>query len=236
MDILWLTKLLLSHLLTDFIFQPKSWIEDRTKRKFRSPWLYLHTLLTALVALALIGWQYWLVALIIFITHTLIDGWKSYQKDEPRFFLIDQALHIAVILGCWWLSFHHFADLVVHWKKIRDDARVWAVLTAFVFITWPSSFLIGQLTKKWRLQLVNAEALESAGKWIGIMERSIILVLVLQHQYEAIGLLIAAKGLIRFNETGRTEQKTEYLLIGTLISISIAVLLGLAILPLMPKA
>lgn len=37
--------------------------------------------------------------------------------------------------------------------------------------------------------------------------------LLLQDQYAAIGLLITAKGLLRFSEKDRQEEKTEYVLI-----------------------
>jgi len=68
---LWLTKLMLSHLLTDFILQPTKWVEDRSKKHFASTKLYWHGLMTAALAYIFIGWAYWLVALIIFVTHTL---------------------------------------------------------------------------------------------------------------------------------------------------------------------
>ena len=97
----------------------------------------------------------------------------------------------------------------------------------------PAGILIGQLTRKWRDQIADSISLGNAGKWIGIIERIIILALVFNHQYEAIGLLVAAKGLLRFNEANRPEVKTEYLLIGTLISMGMAVLTGLAAMELM---
>jgi hypothetical protein len=81
METIWLTKLFLSHLLTDFLLQPNKWIDDKKARQFRSPYLYIHTLFTAGFAWLLIGWEYWLVAVIVFITHTLIDGWKSRQMN-----------------------------------------------------------------------------------------------------------------------------------------------------------
>ncbi|MEO7960219.1 MAG: DUF3307 domain-containing protein, partial [Ginsengibacter sp.] len=62
-----------------------------------------------------------------------------------------------------------------------------------------------------------------------ITERIIILIFVLQSQYSAIGLLVAAKGIIRFNEKDRQEIKTEYLVIGTLLSMVIAIITGLLI-------
>lgn len=43
------------------------------------------------------------------------------------------------------------------------------------------------------------------------------------------GLLVTAKGIIRFSEKDRQEAKTEYLVIGTLLSIGLAMLTGLAV-------
>lgn len=226
---IWLTKLVLSHLFADFILQPKKWVVDRRKKHFSSGYLYLHTMVASGLALFFTGLQYWSTALIVFVSHTLIDGWKSYRKDEVTYFLLDQLLHFLVILGCWWFTFYNVTDLKSAWGQLNTDADIWILTTAITFLTWPSGFLIGQLTKKWRQNLNNLEALESAGKWIGIIERVMILILVLQNQYEAIGLLIAAKSILRFNERNRPEQKTEYLLIGTLISISLAVVTGLSV-------
>jgi uncharacterized membrane protein len=223
----WLIKLILSHLLTDFILQPTSWIESRNKKHFRSPHLYIHGLVTALMALVFIGIQYWPVILIILVTHILIDGWKSYKPGEAKYFLIDQALHLAVIFVCWYFIFFNVTDLEYAWKKINTQ-RTLTIITAYVLVTMPAAILIGQLTRTWREKITDAETLGNAGKWIGIIERIIILTLVFNHQYEAVGLLIAAKSLLRFNETNRPEIKTEYLLIGTLISITIALITGLA--------
>jgi len=227
---IWLTKLILSHLLTDFILQPKSWVNSRMQKHFESPKLYLHGFVTALVALFLIGFQYWWVALIILLTHVLIDGWKSYQPQTARFFLIDQLLHLLVMLFCWYLVFISWKDVTEAWEALHKNLPVWKTITAFVFLTTPAGIFIGQLTRQWRDKLPEAESLANAGKWIGIVERIIILVFVLYSQYSAIGLLIAAKGIIRFNEKDRQEIKTEYLVVGTLMSIALAILTGLVVL------
>lgn len=232
MYILWLIKLILAHLLTDFVLQPSGWIESRNRNHFASPYLYIHGFITALVALLLIGFQYWLIGIVILITHILIDGWKSYQPDATKYFLIDQALHLLVLLVCWYFLFLEYDDILYAWENINAQ-NVIVLITAFVFVTFPAGILIGQLTKKWREQIKDGVTLGNAGKWIGIIERIVILTLVLNHQYDAIGLLIAAKSLLRFNEANRPEIKTEYLLIGTLISITIAILTGLVALKLM---
>jgi len=177
----------------------------------------------------LIGWQYWPIALIICVTHTLIDGWKSYQKSTVTFFLIDQAMHLIIIMGCWYVTFIHWNDVQAAFHQLDAQPSLWKTLAAFVFLTTPAGILIGQVTQKWRDKIENAESLANAGKWIGIVERIIILIFVMQSQYSAISLLVAAKGIIRFNEKDRLEIKTEYLVIGTLMSIGLAIVTGMAI-------
>ncbi len=227
----WLTKLLLSHLLTDFILQPKSWVADRNAKHFASGKLYLHGFITGLVAMLLIGAQYWIVALIILLTHTLIDGWKSYRPATVTYFLLDQLLHLLVIAGCWLFVFIHWNDVQAAWQHLNTQPVAWKIITAFIFLTAPAGILIGQVTKQWRDKIISPEneSLANAGKWIGIAERIIILIFVLNSQFSAIGLLVAAKGIIRFNEKDRQEIKTEYLVIGTLLSIGLAIVTGLMV-------
>jgi hypothetical protein len=225
----WLTKLFLSHLVTDFLLQPKSWVEERTSRHFASPKLYLHGFITGLLAWVMIGWQYWPIAIVILVTHIIIDGWKSYRKPVFTYFVVDQLLHLAVIAGCWYFTFFNWNDVQAFWQQFHPKLSFWKLSTAFIFLTAPAGIIIGLLTQKWRDKLPEAENLESAGKWIGIVERVIILIFILYNQFSAIGLLIAAKGIIRFNEKDRQEIKTEYLVIGTLMSMAIAIITGLIV-------
>ena len=229
MSAIWIIKLLLSHLLTDFLLQKGTWVTQRRQKHFRSPYLYLHTFLTAAVALLFIGPAYWPVALVILVSHTLIDGWKSYRPDTVGYFLLDQLLHLLVLLGCWLVCFTSVTELALFGERLNNDPSFWTCVTAYIFLTAPASILIGELTKKWRLGLKDPGALANAGRWIGIIERLLILTLVLEGQFEAIGLLTAAKTIVRFIDNDRTEQKTEYLLIGTLLSVGIAILTGLAV-------
>jgi len=223
----WLIKLVLSHLVTDFILQPSSWVEDRNKYHFASVKLYLHVAITTLMAWIFMGFAYPLVAVTIFVTHLLIDAWKSYRKPTVAYFIIDQLLHLLVIAVCWYIIFLDTNIIHTYWKRFNDNTHTWAVITAVVFLTTPTGILIGNFTKQWRDKIEGAENLANAGKWIGIVERIIVLILVANNQYSAIGLLLTAKGLIRFSEKDRPEIKTEYLVIGTLLSIGTAVVTGL---------
>lgn len=67
----------------------------------------------------------------------------------------------------------------------------------------------------------------NAGALIGTIERWLILIFVCLQRYDALGLLIAAKSIIRFGDS--QTNKSEYVLAGTLLSIFIAVLAGLGV-------
>ncbi|HET6256827.1 MAG TPA: DUF3307 domain-containing protein [Puia sp.] len=227
--IIWLIKLILSHLLTDFILQPAGWVKDRREKHFTSAKLYLHVMLTAGLAYLFMGWRYWGVALVILITHFVIDVWKSYRPRAIRYFVIDQLLHLGVIVSCWLITFRYWGIWDDLRRRMDSDSRMWIGLAAFVFVTTPAGILIGELTRRWSGKINDPDnTLVNAGKWIGIAERIIVLLLVLHGQFSAIGLLVAAKGIIRFSEKDRQEIKTEYLVIGTLLSIGIAIVTGVA--------
>jgi hypothetical protein len=66
------------------------------------------------------------------------------------------------------------------------------------------------------------------GEYIGILERFIILIVTLVGAYEAIGFILAGKGLIRAREF-EDRDFAEYFLVGTLISTLTAVLVGIVI-------
>lgn len=229
MSTIWLIKLILSHLLADFVLQPRKWVDDRCVRHFLSPWLYLHTFIAGALALIFAGFQYWHFALVIFISHTLIDGWKSYRPQTVLYFLADQLMHLLVIIACWYYAFYNIAAIKEWLQATGSNHRFWLVTTAYVFLSFPAGIMIGQMTRKWSDQLPRSAGLANAGKWIGILERILILTFLLQNQYAAIGLLITAKGLLRFSEKDKQEEKTEYVLIGSLISFSVSVITGIVV-------
>ncbi|MCL6614030.1 MAG: hypothetical protein K6U03_05370 [Firmicutes bacterium] len=79
--------------------------------------------------------------------------------------------------------------------------------------------------------LGNSEIAE-AGKMIGHLERLIILTLTLQAQYAAIGFILTAKSIARFQFVSR--GLAEYYLLGTLASSIMALLVGSALRSLWP--
>jgi hypothetical protein len=225
-------RLVIAHFLTDFLIQPSSWISDRKTKKWRSGKLYMHALITAVAAYIFAGlWKLWWLPLFIFITHLLIDLWKSYRPAKMVYFLADQCLHLLTILLLWIIIYNKWDETGIFLTGVYSNIRFLLILVAYVIITWPLGILVGQATEQWRDEAgVNAEGLAKAGMWIGFFERFLILTFILIDQYTAVGLLIAAKSILRFNDKeGNTQKKTEYVLIGTLMSFSVSVLLGWSI-------
>lgn len=225
-EIIWLIQLLAAHLITDFVLQPTSWVEARRTAHLKAKQFWYHIVLTTLVAAWFTCFDTWWMPLAIFISHGIIDWWKSYRKNNIFYFAVDQLLHLLVIFIIWWVKFPEVISLKQIFLTCMIDKKVWVVGIALVFLTSPVGIIVGMITKSFRDQIPNhnEQSLENAGAWIGILERLIIFFLVLISQYEAIGLLIAAKSIIRLKEG---EQKmSEYVLVGTLISISVALLTG----------
>ena len=108
-----------------------------------------------------------------------------------------------------------------------------ALLLGVLICVKPSNIIIKEIFKAANIKVNkgsgddNIEDLPNAGKLIGVVERLLSLVFVLLGQYEAVGFIIAAKSILRFAEGDKA--KSEYVLIGTLLSFSLAIFVGVAI-------
>lgn len=228
------TQLILAHLLGDFIFQPNSWVADKEKKKAKSIYLYLHVLLhTALSFLFLWNLQLWWIAVIIGVSHFVIDWAKlTFQKPKTRrtWFFIDQLLHILVIAAISIFYFPYF-----QFEDFFNETSL-KIFTAIIFLTIPCSIIIKTLISIWTPVTVEhsklqTDSLVNAGKYIGILERLLVFTFILVNHWEGVGFMIAAKSVFRFSDLAEAKQRklTEYVLIGTLLSFGIAILTGILV-------
>jgi len=226
-------KLILAHLLGDFILQPNSWVADKERRKLKSPYLYLHVLIhTVLSFIFLWNTDLWWVALLVGITHFVIDASKlifQTVKNKKRWFFIDQLLHILVIAG---ISFY-YKEFSFGFLQNQEFLKI---LMAALFLTTPASIFIKILLSPWTpvpetQSSLQTESLSSAGKYIGILERLLVFTFIMVNHWEGVGFMVAAKSVFRFSDLAQAKQRklTEYVLIGTLLSFGLAVLTGILI-------
>mgnify|MGYP003639441375 FL=1 len=223
------TKLLLAHLLGDFLFQPNKWVVHKEANKIASKYLYLHILVHVVIAMLLV-WdlKMWGWVLVIVLSHYFIDLLKIYAnpyfENKAIPFFIDQALHLAVLYYCAFNS-----DLVGHTVGLFREMN-WPLVTAVVFASYPSSIIMAKLLEGMSDKIeLDHKSLPNAGKYIGIIERLFVLIFIILGRWEAIGLLITAKSVFRFNDLKESNSRklTEYILIGTLLSFGLAIMTGL---------
>ena len=204
-------SLALAHLVADFMLQTGKSCKDKKERHWKSHHHYVHALIVFGLSW-LVSWDvcFWWGALMIGVAHLGIDIWKSYREDDVVWFTLDQVLHLLVIAGVAyaWTGCHDWSFLLVCWK--------------------PANIFIKLMLKHYSVNMpAEKESGFNAGALIGTIERWLILIFVCMQRYEALGLLIAAKSIIRFGD--KETAKTEYVLAGTLLSILIAVLAGMMV-------
>lgn len=231
-----LLQLLLAHILTDFVLQPKSWIKHKKKFKGRSYILIIHSLIAGgLTFLFLQDPGLWYIALIVGITHYLIDWWKLIQKrDDLKYFLLDQLFHLLVIFLVWLYLTKGFPLVIPGIGETLDSQAFLVIAGAYLIIIFPAGYLIGKATQRWQEEIEKIDqnsSLNEAGRYIGIFERILVLTFILTQHFSAIGFLIAAKSILRFSDKSGSgaRKQTEYVLIGTLMSFAITILLGLLV-------
>ncbi|WP_194849968.1 DUF3307 domain-containing protein [Nonlabens antarcticus] len=227
-----LIKLLIAHLLGDFVFQTQKSVKHKEKHKLKSIRLYVHALLHGLLALiALWDLSLWYIALVIAISHLLIDAAKLYStnKNNKRWlYLTDQVAHVAVIITIWLL----YDGTLINFEIKELPFQFWALVLCILFLTTPVAIALKTFFTRWKLdsEVTGVASLKNAGKWIGMIERLLIFIFVVMGHFEAVGFLITAKSVFRFGDLSKAKNMklTEYVLIGTLISFGIAILTGLA--------
>lgn len=75
-----------------------------------------------------------------------------------------------------------------------------------------------------RKKAENKDTNYNAGSFVGTVERIIMLIFLFIGQYSAIGLVLTAKSIARYDRITRDPEFAEYYLLGTLLSTLIAIL------------
>jgi Protein of unknown function (DUF3307) len=226
-----LLKLLIAHLTGDFLLQPEKWVKAKEEKKLGAWQLYIHALLHGLLALLLV-WDlnFWSWALLIAFVHLIIDSFKilvQTNKTKRLLFFIDQLLHFISIYAIWlWYEGEYFS------VSFLKDGNFLLLVALVLFLTRPVSFGVRIFISKWTPDTEAGDdtvSLQSAGQYIGILERLLVFVFMIANEWQAIGFLLAAKSVFRFGnlQEAKDRKLTEYILIGTLLSFGIAILTGM---------
>lgn len=200
----------------------------------------------------------WIVTshlIIDFVKVRLIKGAKEDNYFKNNIFLIDQLAHIAIIFivayicaTSYTIALSGFGNMLLNIYgnlQIRfipmDFLRI---ITVFLLIGKPANIIIKEINRKENLKESNetdnetttdteqnSSEYQNAGRIIGTLERALIVILVILKQYAAIGFVMTAKSITRYDKITKDPAFAEYYLVGTLLSVLIAMLSVLLIQP-----
>ncbi|HAW58928.1 MAG TPA: hypothetical protein DCX03_07950 [Bacteroidales bacterium] len=214
-----------AYFIAGFILQPDSWV--KLKRNKVITWYHVYYGLTVFLFSWLFSFQpsFWVgalyISIILFFTDILTGVMHRFISLSKLFFLMN-LVNMIVIIGVTYGVLQNPFPLSI---TLRQSLIILAVIT----ITKPANLIIKHLFDLFSIEVPNnnhdSDSLPNAGKLIGMAERLLALMLILSGQYEVVGLIIASKSILRLNST----QKSEYVLVGTLLSFGIAILLGVGI-------
>lgn len=254
---------LLAHLSADFLFQTEGLVRARAQGGIGPYALHGGIVAAAVFAAlhpfgplpaAIFG-------AIAAALHAPVDWAKDRLRRAagppaaPGIFLADQALHLFVLsILARRLEFRSDGRLLSFYRSLwgahalgaaagipaaagADPERVLLVLAAYVAVVFGGAVLVREVLEAVRVAPAGSEpdraARGRASRYIGLLERGLILTLILADAASAVGLVMAAKSVARFKELDE-KGFAEYYLVGTLASTALAVAGGVltrAILP-----
>lgn len=245
-----ITKYLLTlgigHLLGDFYFQSEK-LAKHKDAKYTG--VLLHSLeyyfVVLLVMLPLFSMDMFIAATFLSLTHFVIDTVKFILlkkkkiRKNSKAFVVDQCAHIICILVLAYIMDYY--NFTAGYLKIVSDVINVFGLNAEVTVRWimavliihaPVNIFIQNFLSDYKPK--NDETLimvdNRAGRRIGTLERVIMLIFLSLNQYVAMGFVLTAKSIARYDKISKDEKFAEYYLLGTLLSALCVIVCKMAVL------
>jgi hypothetical protein len=235
------------HLLTDFVFQTPALVARKRNGKPTAYFFYglVHYLsASALTAYfipgSILSLRAQAVVAGLTLIHLLIDfskiqlGKHEIAIDGSVAFITDQMLHLVAVAfaACLMSTSLPSREISALWSASRNvPSKFLAVPVIYIAVMFGGGYLIRSLTRsfsegvKGHSSENTGQQLQNAGLYIGWLERFLVLTALLLQSPATIGLILTAKSIARYPEF-KSERFAEYFLIGTLLSLSIALVGG----------
>ncbi len=229
---------LMGHVLGDFILQSEKRAAEKAKSFMgvvKHSFEYMIVMLLMTVPVYHIDML--AAAFYVGIVHFLVDSVKYFIvkkfkiKNEWNIFCADQITHMLLIavLAMSYEKWNFVINLTLlnrlfafmNWDL--ETVIRWAV--ALLIVNKPVNVMIQKFLKGYKpLENGNQEkdilgAEKNAGRMVGILERTIMLIFIYNSQFAALGLVLTAKSITRYNKIADDKAFAEYYLLGTLLSV-----------------
>lgn len=244
----------LAHLVADFVLQSEAIAKAKAILAPKAHLVHgVSVLISFVLTLHIYGILGLSAAITIAVFHTVFDYLKCLAnrnlgaRQRLLVFVLDQLAHLGAIVIAWeltqptpsakvvsfysrWLAPKTLALLRTHAGLTLN--RVLAVLVTYVFTVFGGAVLVRLILDGFEIA-PDPEVDTRSGRYIGMLERTLMVTLVVSDALPSIAFVIAAKALARFRQLAEFRFG-EYYLIGTLSSTLIAVATGAALRTLLP--
>ncbi len=230
-----LLRLLAAYIISDFLIKPKLKFLKKEPTERNIKFYVINAIIFSILSYIILGiFSHVWIPLILSGAHFLFNFIRYYYKKRSVWIFISKQVFLFIMISlCWLMYTDQFSKLTSLTGELFNTDKFWYILSGYLIITTPLSVFISKVTSRWNADLHQTadQSLKDAGKWIGIIERILILTFIIIGEFEIIGFLLAAKSVFRFGDLKDNEdrKRTEYILIGTLISFSFSIFIGLFI-------
>ena len=145
------------------------------------------------------------------------------EKDDSAFlFIADQSAHILILAALAGIINSNKLYTSI-WSSFSEYSEVLYLTLLIIFIMVPASVIFKKIFKKFQPNSEPSESIKGAGEIIGFLERILTAVFFIMGEFTAVGFIIAAKSIARYDKISKDVVFAEYYLIGTLYSILVTV-------------
>ncbi|MGQ1929084.1 hypothetical protein ACT4RO_05590 [Ornithobacterium rhinotracheale] len=221
----YLLSLFLLYFFTEFFIPPVFWSKNPLKRIDSTLKFLLHLGIVLALSAPIFYYfgKYWTTTLWVIGAFLLIDVVQFLLKQKSYFyrFLYSQITKIAIF---------GYLLFPLYYRSAGDEQiyRVAIVLLAYIINTSPASILISSFLDQKKLNSSDFSPSNSWGKYIGVLERLLVVTFIFLNEFPPIGFLIIAKFLyVIFANSHRDKNQISREITGSLFSILFAILVGI---------
>lgn len=236
--------MVVAHVLGDFALQPDAVVSGKKNGSGRAflqhgvaHFLLAYAAVLAFLPEALKTVRLHFLLVLLVTLHVLVDFLKerklAVRRWQRTIFVGDQILHVAIlfIVTCLWVgATPPWAVDGVALLAAHRGALLWVCVVYLVTI-FAGGYAIRVLLPA--LQVTegepNREREMRLGMYIGWLERFLLLSAIVAGSPTAAGLIVATKSIVRFKKVERDDAFAEYFLLGTFLSLALALIGGLAL-------
>ncbi len=226
---------LIGHVIGDFYLQSSKLAikkNESFKILLKHSFIYFISMVVVTIPIFSLSIMKWIC--IISIAHFIVDSLKYIFKKkivtddriEAVVYCGDQIIHIiliifvaiAILISSEPVSYIYSVQYLLGTLQI-NATNILSWILILLIIIQPFSITLKKVLYRYKPSINEEDGgIPNAGAVIGMLERCIILLMLSVNQYAAIGFVLTAKSIARYNKIVEDPKFSEYYLLGTLLS------------------